>query len=114
MTDRNEFTDIPIDDEKAEDRFLASQLPLENANDFDEAESVNAKDLIPLRLCSDVENNRRDEIGVYLQEIAKTPLLTPGEEVECFSQFEAEKQRVDELFRKKAISSLKTHSPTTL
>ena len=64
------------------------QPPLDHADDL----------ISSFRQPSDVADCTRDEAFSYLQEIARTPLLTRDEEGELFEQFEAATQRITELF----------------
>mgnify|MGYP001618114346 CR=1 FL=1 len=100
MTEEHEFTRSPVDDESIselefeDDEFL-SVLPTDES---DEENEIDDDDLISsFRQRGDVADSTRDEAFSYLQEIARTPLLTPQEEVELFQKFEAGKQRVTEL-----------------
>ena len=59
----------------------------------------NAADPVrPLRRRVDAAASGTDGVLLYLRAIAKTPLLTPDEEVELFQRFEAATRRVTELF----------------
>ncbi len=103
MTDEHEFIHSPVDDDDSisdlefeDDEFL-SVLPTDES-DEDDIEGASDDDLISsFRQRGDVADGTRDEAFSYLQEIARTPLLTPQEEVELFQKFEAGKQSVTEL-----------------
>jgi RNA polymerase sigma factor (sigma-70 family) len=83
-------------DESGEDN---NEIENENADDFDaELHMPQSKNLIlSFRSDRDVADSTRNDAFFYLQEIARTPLLTREEEIETFQQFEAEKQSVAEL-----------------
>ena len=72
------------------DEFL-SVVPTDEANEIDDREESIAEDttedslISSFRRRSDVADGNRDEAFSYLQEIARTPLLTPEEEVETVS-----------------------------
>ena len=80
-----------------------SGVPTDEANAIDDEEesitdNIGDNSLISsFRRRSDVADSTRDEAFSYLQEIARTPLLTPEEEVELFQQFEVGKQQVTAL-----------------
>ena len=103
MTNEHEFIHSPVDDDDSisdlefeDDEFL-SVLPTDES-DEDDIVGASDDDLISsFRQRGDVADNTRDEAFSYLQEIARTPLLTPQEEVELFQKFEAGKQSVTEL-----------------
>ncbi|MBI1928863.1 sigma-70 family RNA polymerase sigma factor [Candidatus Poribacteria bacterium] len=106
MKDEREFTDSQVDGESTddeieleEDDLFLSVLPTDElVEDDDEMEDKNVDDLISsFRQRDDVVENTRDEAFSYIQEIARTPLLTPQEEIELFQKFEAERQSVAEL-----------------
>ena len=64
----------------------------------DENEDENVDDLISsFRQQGGATDGPTDEAFSYLQEIARTPLLTSDEETELFQKFEVERQRVAEL-----------------
>ncbi len=87
----------PID---GDSEFEAGDTSLSVAPVDESAEivDVNALDLISsFRQRGDMVDKRRDEAYAYLQEIARTPLLTPQEEVELFQRFESAKQHVAKL-----------------
>jgi RNA polymerase sigma factor (sigma-70 family) len=106
MKDEREFTDSQVDGKSTddeieieEDDLFLSVLPTDElVEDDDEIEDKNVDDLISsFRQRGDVVESTRDEAFSYIQEIARTPLLTPQEEVELFQRFEAERQSVAEL-----------------
>ena len=80
-----------------------SVVPTDEANEIDDEEESITEDtgdnslISSFRRRSDVADGTRDEAFSYLQEIARTPLLTPEEEVELFQQFEEGKQQVTAL-----------------
>ena len=84
------------------DEFL-SAVPTDETNEIDDEEESITEDTTEDNLISsfrrrgDVADSTRDEAFSYLQEIARTPLLTPAEEVELFQQFEEGKQKVTAL-----------------
>ena len=74
------------------------QLPV---SDLDE--------LIPAsNASSDAVFNFEDGMVPYLQQISKTPLLTPIEETQLFEQFSVKIQRIDELFKQLPPSMLES------
>lgn len=78
---------MPPTKKLAEDK--GEQLPV---SDVDE--------LIPASGSSgDVEFNFEDGMVPYLQQISKTPLLTPVEETRLFEQFSVKIQRIDEILK---------------
>ena len=109
MSKERKFTPSGADAEQAEelefsdnDEFL-SVVPTDEANEIDDEEESIAEDttedslISSFRRRSDVADSNRDEAFSYLQEIARTPLLTPQKEVELFQQFEEGKQKVTAL-----------------
>ncbi len=108
MRKKRKFTHSGSDDEQTEeldlednDEFLS--VPTDETNETDEEEDNITEDttegsmISSFRRRSDVADSNRDEAFSYLQEIARTPLLTPEEEVELFQQFEVGKQKVTAL-----------------
>ena len=108
MADEQKFTN---DDEMEDDQdfvegddFL-SVLPTASSDDANlaEEEDNSIEDDVPQDLIStfrkrpDVAGNTRDEAFSYLQEIARTPLLKPAEEVELFTKFGEGERRVGEV-----------------
>lgn len=61
----------------------------------------------------DVADGTRDEAFSYLQEIARTPLLTPEEEIKLFEQFEEGKQQVTALLDQLPSCILEAVRPKT-
>ena len=109
MSKERKFTHSGANDERAEelefddnDEFL-SAVPTDETNEIDDEEESIAEDttedslISSFRRRSDAADGNRDEAFSYLQEIARTPLLTPEEEVELFQQFEVGKQKVTAL-----------------
>ena len=103
MTDGHERTDNPVDDELISDRecqeddpFVSVQPPDGLGEDDDEIRG----DLISSFRRGVVDKEMGDTAFAYLQEIARTPLLTPQEEAERFQQFSAATQRITELLKK--------------
>ena len=85
---------IPPSKNLTDDR--REQLPV---SDLDE--------LIPAsNASSDAVFNFEDGMVPYLQQISKTPLLTPIEETQLFEQFSIKIQRIDELFKQLPPSML--------
>ena len=119
VTDRDEFTDSPVRETskingelefEEEDEFL-SVLPTDES-DENEIENEENDDLISsFRTRSEVTDNQKDEAFSYLQEIARTPLLTPEEEVELFKKFEEGKQWITDLFNQLPLSILEEVRP---
>ena len=104
MNDEHRFRDNQVDDVSIgdspgfeEDTPFLSVLPTDESVE-NEIEDENAHDLISsFRPHGDLADSTRDEAFAYLQEIAKTPLLTRQEEIELFQQFDAARQGVAEL-----------------
>ena len=87
---------MPPTKKLAEDK--GEQLPV---SDVDE--------LIPASGSSgDVEFNFEDGMVPYLQQISKTPLLTPVEETRLFEQFSVKIQRIDEILKQLPPSMLES------
>ena len=106
MKDEREFIDSQVDSgwkndhlDFEEDGTFLSVLPTDGSSeDEGEIEDKSADDLISsFRRNDGVVYNTRAEAAAYLQEIARTPLLKPDEEIGLFQQFEAERRRVAEL-----------------
>ena len=76
-------------EESIERRNKAAPLPVSNVAKQDSARS---RDI-------DVSDDMGDGVFSYLREIAKTPRLTPDEEVELFQQFSAKTQRISQLLK---------------
>ena len=109
MSKERKFTHRGANDQQAaelefedNDEF-PSVVPTDEANEIDDEEENITEDtgdnslISSFRRRSDVADSTRDEAFSYLQEIARTPLLTPEEEVELFQQFEVGKQQVTAL-----------------
>ena len=108
MSKERKFTRSGTDHERAaelefedSDEFLS--VPTDRTNEVEEEEDSITEDttedslISSFRRRSDVADGNRDEAFSYLQEIARTPLLTPEEEVELFQRFEEGKQKVTAL-----------------
>ena len=123
MSKERKFTHSGTDDERADelefednDEFLS--VPTDRTNEVDEenpiAENTTEDSLISsFRRRSDVADGNRDEAFSYLQEIARTPLLTPEEEVELFQKFEEGKQQVTALLNQLPLCILERVRPKT-
>ena len=123
MSKERKFTHSGTDDERAEelefednDEFLS--VPTDRTNEVDEedpiAEDTTEDSLISsFRRRNDVADGNRDEAFSYLQEIARTPLLTPEEEVELFQKFEEGKQQVTALLNQLPLCILERVRPKT-
>ena len=108
MSKERKFTHGGGDNEQADelefdgnDEFL-SVVPTDesdaDAEEEDIADDTTEGSLISsFRRHGEVADGTRDEAFSYLQEIARTPLLTPEEEVKLFQQFEEGKQKVTAL-----------------
>lgn len=119
VTSRDEFTDSPVrgasningELEFEEDGEFLSVLPTDES-DENEIDGEENDDLISsFRTRGDVSDNAKDEAFSYLQEIARTPLLTPEEEVALFEKFEEGKQWITELFNQLPLSILEEVRP---
>ncbi len=108
MSKARKFTHSGTGDERAnelefhDNDELLSAVPTDETNAVDEEESITEDTtedslISSFRQRSDVTDGTRDEAFSYLQEIARTPLLTPEKEVELFQQFEVGKQEVTKL-----------------
>ena len=109
MSKERKFTHSGTDDERTDElefddsTELLSAVPTDEANEVDDDEESITEDttedslISSFRRRSDVADSNRDEAFSYLQEIARTPLLTPEEEVALFQQFEDGKQKVTAL-----------------
>lgn len=124
MSKENKFTHSGTDDEQTEelrfednDGFLS--VPTDRTNEVDDEESGMTEDatedslISSFRRRSDVADGNRDEAFSYLQEIARTPLLTPEEEVELFQKFEEGKQKVTALLNQLPLCILEEVRPKT-
>ncbi len=104
VTGRDEFTDSPVVRHAnaelefgEEDEFL-SVLPTDESDENETDDEENDDLISSFRRRGEVTDNSKDEAFSYLQEIARTPLLTHVEEVELFKKFEEGKQWITELF----------------
>ncbi len=123
MSKERKFTHRGTDDDQAvlefedNDEFLS--VPTDRTNEVDDEENSIAEDttedslISSFRRRSDVGDGNRDEAFSYLQEIARTPLLTPEEEVELFQRFEEGKQRVTALLDQLPLCILERVRPKT-
>ncbi len=124
MSKERKFTHSGTDDERTEelefednDEFLS--VPTDRTNEVDDDEDTIAEDttedslISSFRRRSDVADSNRDEAFSYLQEIARTPLLTPEEEVELFQKFEEGKQKVTALLNQLPLCILERVRPKT-
>ena len=102
VKDEREFTIPQVDGESVGDdpEFGGDNQfsPIEESDE--EREDIGAEDTDDLPVARGLQGNAAsiDENFSYLQEIARTPLLTFDEEVELFHQFEVERQKITELF----------------
>jgi RNA polymerase sigma factor (sigma-70 family) len=103
VRDRDKFTDRQVNSASANDdldfeddtEFLSVLPTDESDNNNEEIDDEEPDDLISsFRRRGEVADSTKDEAFSYLQEIARTPLLTPEEEVELFKKFEEGKQGV--------------------
>ncbi len=124
MSKERKFTHSGTDDERANelefednDEFLS--VPTDRTNEVNDEEDSIAEDttedslISSFRRRSDVADGNRDEAFSYLQEIARTPLLTPEEEVELFQKFEDGKQKVTALLHQLPLCILERVRPKT-
>ena len=89
MTNQDEFIDSPVDDQLTDSHEAEAQsLPA----------VPSAKELDDFQSPTEVTNNPADSAFVYLQKIARVPLLSQQQELELFQQFEKAAQRITELF----------------
>ncbi len=116
VTGRDEFTDSPARHTNAElefeeeDEFL-SVLPTAESDEIETDNEENDDLISSFRRRGEVTDNSKDEAFSYLQEIARTPLLTHEEEVELFKKFEEGKQWITELFDQLPLSILEEVRP---
>jgi RNA polymerase sigma factor (sigma-70 family) len=93
--------DEPIGELEFDDGEFPSVLPTDESEEHDEEEikedTTEGNLISSFRRRGDVADGTRDEAFSYLQEIARTPLLTPKEEVKLFQQFEEGKQKITAL-----------------
>lgn len=124
MSKERKFTHSGTDDGRADelefednDEFLS--VPTDRTNEVDDEENSITDDttedslISSFRRRSDVADGNRDEAFSYLQEIARTPLLTPEEEVELFQKFEEGKQKVTALLNQLPLCILEKVRPKT-
>ena len=121
MSKERKFTHSGAGDERAEelefeDNFLS--VPTDRTNEVDDEDSMTEETtedsmIRSFRQRSDVADGTRDEAFSYLQEIARTPLLTPEEEVELFQQFEEGKQKITALLNQLPPCILEAVRPKT-
>ena len=124
MSKENKFTHSGTDDEQTEelrfednDGFLS--VPTDRTNEVDDEEGGMTEDatedslISSFRRRSDVADGNRDEAFSYLQEIARTPLLTPQEEVKLFQKFEEGKEKVTALLNQLPLCILEEVRPKT-
>ena len=124
MSKERKFTHSGTDDEQANelefednDEFLS--VPTDRTNEVDDEENSVREDttedslISSFRRRSDVTDGNRDEAFSYLQEIARTPLLTPEEEVKLFQKFEEGKQKVTALLNQLPLCILGKVRPKT-
>ena len=100
MTDSYASTHNQVDSESivtfGEDSEFVSVLPTDESLEDSDEEDVD--DLIlSFRRNGNTNNHIRDEAFSYLQEIARTPLLTFTEETDLFWQFEVATRQITEL-----------------
>ena len=124
MSKERKFTHSGTDAERAEelefednDEFLS--VPTDRTNEVEDEEDSITEDttednlISSFRRRSDVADGNRDEAFSYLQEIARTPLLTPEEEVKLFQKFEEGKQKVTALLNQLPPCILEEVRPKT-
>ena len=103
MTDAHERTDNQADDELISDRQCQEEDPFVSVRPTDglgEDDNEIHDDLISSFRRGNVDKEMGDTAFAYLQEIARTPLLTPQEEAELFQQFSAATHRMTQLLKK--------------
>ena len=124
MSKERKFTHSGTDDRQADelefednDGFLS--VPTDRTNEVDDEENSITDDttedslISSFRRRSDVADGNRDEAFSYLQEIARTPLLTPEKEVKLFQKFEEGKQKVTALLNQLPLCILEKVRPKT-
>ena len=122
MSKERKFTHSGTNDRQADelefednDGFLS--VPTDRTNEVDDEENRITGDttedslISSFRRRSDVADGNRDEAFSYLQEIARTPLLTPEEEVKLFQKFEEGKQKVTALLNQLPLCILEKVRP---
>ena len=124
MSKERKFTHSGTDDRQADelefednDGFLS--VPTDRTNEVEDEENSITNDttedslISSFRRRSDVADGNRDEAFSYLQEIARTPLLTPEKEVKLFQKFEEGKQKVTALLNQLPLCILEKVRPKT-
>ena len=124
MSKERKFTHSGTDDRQADelefednDGFLS--VPTDRTNEVDDEGNSITDDttedslISSFRRRSDVADGNRDEAFSYLQEIARTPLLTPEKEVKLFQKFEEGKQKVTALLNQLPLCILEKVRPKT-
>ena len=124
MSKERKFTHSGTDDRQADelefednDGFLS--VPTDRTNEVEDEENSITNDttedslISSFRRRSDVTDGNRDEAFSYLQEIARTPLLTPEKEVKLFQKFEEGKQKVTALLNQLPLCILEKVRPKT-
>ena len=124
MSKERKFTHSGTDNRRADelefednDAFLS--VPTDRTNEVDDEENSITDDttenslISSFRRRSDVADSNRDEAFSYLQEIARTPLLTPEEEVKLFQKFEVGKQKITALLNQLPLCILEKVRPKT-
>ncbi len=113
-TDNRQADELEFEDN---DGFLS--VPTDRTNEVDDEENSITDDttedslISSFRRRSDVADGNRDEAFSYLQEIARTPLLTPEKEVKLFQKFEEGKQKVTALLNQLPLCILEKVRPKT-
>ena len=113
-TDNRQADELEFEDN---DGFLS--VPTDRTNEVEDEENRITDDttedslISSFRRRSDVADGNRDEAFSYLQEIARTPLLTPEKEVKLFQKFEEGKQKVTALLNQLPLCILEKVRPKT-
>ena len=113
-TDNRQADELEFEDN---DGFLS--VPTDRTNEVEDEENSITNDttedslISSFRRRSDVADGNRDEAFSYLQEIARTPLLTPEKEVKLFQKFEEGKQKVTALLNQLPLCILEKVRPKT-
>ena len=113
-TDNRQADELEFEDN---DGFLS--VPTDRTNEVEDEENSITNDttedslISSFRRRSDVTDGNRDEAFSYLQEIARTPLLTPEKEVKLFQKFEEGKQKVTALLNQLPLCILEKVRPKT-
>ena len=99
----NQFVDTELTGDLEVSEEAGMKMPPTKKLAEDKGEQLPVSDvdeLIPASGSSgDVEFNFEDGMVPYLQQISKTPLLTPVEETRLFEQFSVKIQRIDEILK---------------